>query len=213
MEFREQEAAPTSDLEKIALGKVIFDDDPSITSYTIDPDDNFGILSEAADDGKIRGYLFPKKEFDREEQETYNVEIRSMSSGSIKSQQSVKIRLIDINDNNPEFLDASMTMHIDEITDGRSTGVKLGEITAVDDDTKRITAWNFAFKPNTMNQITYQFTRRNSGTIETKFWSEKEQILELGSTKNARECSQCPTGVKNCACADIMLKKNLRKLV
>ena len=77
--------------------------------------------------------------------------------GSIKSQQSVKIRLIDINDNNPEFLDASMTMHIDEITDGRSTGVKLGEITAVDDDTKRITSWNFAFKPNTMNQITYQF--------------------------------------------------------
>ena len=78
--------------------------------------------------------------------------------GSIKSQQNVKIRLIDINDNNPEFLDASMTMHIDEITDGRSTGVKLGEITAVDDDTKRITAWNFRFKPNTMNQITYQFT-------------------------------------------------------
>ena len=106
-----------------------------------------------------------------------------------------------------------MTMHIDEITDGRSTGVKLGEITAVDDDTKRITAWNFAFKPNTMGQITYQFTRRNSGTLETKFWSEKEHILELGSTKPARDCSQCPTGVKNCACADIMLKKNLRKLV
>ena len=52
-------------------------------SYTIEPDDNFGILSEAADDGKIRGYLFPKKEFDREEQETYNVEIRSMSSGML----------------------------------------------------------------------------------------------------------------------------------
>ena len=33
MEFREQEAAPTSDLEKIALGKVIFDDDPSITRH------------------------------------------------------------------------------------------------------------------------------------------------------------------------------------
>ena len=33
MEFREQEAAPTSGIEKIALGKVIFDDDPSITRH------------------------------------------------------------------------------------------------------------------------------------------------------------------------------------
>ena len=33
MEFREQETPPTSDLEKIALGKVIFDDDPTITRH------------------------------------------------------------------------------------------------------------------------------------------------------------------------------------
>ena len=52
-------------------------------SYTIEPDDNFGILSEAADDGKIRGYLYPKKEFDREEQESYLVEIRSMAGGKL----------------------------------------------------------------------------------------------------------------------------------
>lgn len=34
MEFREQEAPPTSDDQKIALGKVIFDDDPSITRHS-----------------------------------------------------------------------------------------------------------------------------------------------------------------------------------
>ena len=49
-------------------------------SYKIEPDDNFGILSEPANDGKIRGYLFPKKEFDREEQENYVVKISSVSS-------------------------------------------------------------------------------------------------------------------------------------
>ncbi|XP_048094410.1 protocadherin-8-like [Alosa alosa] len=87
-----------------------------IQSYTISTNEYFIVEARSGEEGGLYAELVLVKELDREKEDTYNLEITAMDEGIpiLSGILTVKIKVLDINDNTPAFEDSFIKITLSE---------------------------------------------------------------------------------------------------
>ena len=160
--------------------------------------DKFGLRLRNTSDGTVDLHLELKEPLDHEEDNAYEMRVISWDGGNPPRSGTIAIDIsvVDINDNSPQFLNASYEARVPEDTPPNTTIIK---VTARDPDTGTNGEIEYSFVPRTLRAFGSVFgINERTGEIYIKRALDYEETTSynLGVTAQDRGTDSLPTPTK-----------------
>ena len=160
-----------------------------IQGYRLNPSagsDNFGLQVTNNSDGSIDVHLVLKSKLDRETTDFYSLRVVAWDGGIPQKSGSimVDVRVMDANDNNPRFTNATYQVSIFE---NQPSGTTIARVQAVDPDAGDNAEITYSFNRNSENQYGHIFgIRHATGEVylKSEVSYEESDTYHLGLVAN-----------------------------